>query len=301
MRARAPGSKILMRQVALAACLLCFLTSGVTSYAQAKSFQPTPKDYVQFSKPDQAEGRRILVDFRQRGLLADLYLQFELRVFPRKGETRIVPARLWAGRNDQGPIWRLELSPGDPAQRRLLVQNGQQSALWSWQPSSVAVVASLGLDGLFERLADTDLTAFDLQMPFLYWSDFIFEGVSRVRGRPAHVFLMYPPVEVTARRPELKGVRVYLDTQFNALVQAEQIGAQERSLKSITVLDLKKVEGQWIAKSVDVRDEETRNKTRFAVTQAAVGQSFPPELFDPASLSEAKQPPALDRLSDVGP
>jgi len=255
---------------------------------------------VQFGKPDQAEGRRIIEDFRQRGLPGGMYLEFELQVLPRRGETRTVPARLWTGQNENGPIWRLEIAPGDAvAQQRLLVQNGPQSALWSWRPGFP--VSQPGLDALFGRLADTDLTPFDLQMPFLYWNDFVFEGVARLRGRPAHVFLMYPPSEVTALQPGLTGVRVYLDTQFNALVQAEQIGADNRLLKSITLLDLKKVDEQWIPKSTDVRDEETRNKTRIAVTGAALGLDLLPTLFEPASLGETVQPPAASRIRVVRP
>jgi len=297
--ARAERSNHFKRQVAIAACLLFFVAVATTGYCQSKTYRPPP-NYVQFGKPDQAEGRRIIEDFRLRGLPSGLYLEFELQVMPRRGDGRTIPARLWVGHNESGPIWRLELVPADAsAQRRLLVQNGPQSALWSWRPG--AAVEHLGIDALFERLADTDLTAFDLQMPFIFWNDFVFEGVARIRGRPAHVFLMYPPSEVSAKKPELTGVRVYLDTQFNALVQAEQIGAQDSLLKSMTILDLKKVDEQWIPKSTDFRDDETRNKTRFAVTGAALGLDFLPTLFDPVSLADVVTPPPASRIRIVGP
>jgi len=285
--------------VAVAACLLCFVATGLTGFAQFKTYRPPP-NYVQFGKPDQAEGKRIIEDFRQRGLPADTYLQFELRVLPRVGEERTVPARLWVGRNEKGPIWRIELAPDDAtAKNRLLVQNGPQNALWNWRPNTA--VKQLGVDALFDRLAGTDLTAFDLQMPFLFWNDFVFEGVDRHGGRPTHVFLMYPTAEIIAKRPQLTGVRVYLDTQFNALVQAEQIGAENVVLKSITIRDLKKVDDQWIPKWIDVRDEETRNKTRFAVTGIALGLDLLPALFDPASLGELVQPPPAGRMRVVAP
>lgn len=302
MIARAVRSKDFLRRVAvLATCLFCFLAVPQISSGQSKTYRPPP-NYVQFGKPDQVEGRRIIEDFRQRSLPSDLYFQFEFRVLPRRGEGKTVAARLWIGRNEKGPIWRMELNPADPtAQLRLLVQNGPQSALWSWHPGAITTVKPLGLEALFERLADTDFTAFDLQMPFLYWNDFVFEGVARIRGRPTHVFLMYPPAEITALYPQLTGVRVYLDTQFNVLVQAEQIGADNAVLKSITILDLKKVDEQWIFKSIDVRDEQTRNKTRFAVTHVAARMDFPPRLFEPAVLAEPIQPPPDSRLHSVGP
>lgn len=298
MHTRAARSTFFVRQVAKAACLFFFLAAATAASAQEKIYRPPANNYLQFGKPDQAEGRRILGDFRQTGLPSDMYWEFELRVMPRRGEGKVVPARLWIGRNEKGPIWRVELSPDDAAQNvRLLVQNGPQSALWRWQPGHVGTSAQpLGISGLFEPLAGTDLTAFDLQMPFLFWNDFVFEGLARVRGRPAHVFLLYPPNEVTALHPQLCGVRVYLDTQFKALVQAEQIGAKDVLLKSITILDLKKVDDQWIPKSVDVRDDETRNKTRLAITRAALKLDLLLPMFEPESLGETIQSPAPERL-----
>ena len=50
-------------------------------------------------------------------------------------------------------------------------------------------------------------------------------------------------------------------------------------LKTLSILDLKKIGDQWIVKSVDFRDETTRNKTRFAVTAAALNQNFPSALL----------------------
>src|SRR5690606_33578179 len=114
--------------------------------------------------------------------------------------------------------------------------------------------------------------------------------------RPAHVFLLYPTDAIAAQRPDLAGVRVFLDTQFGALVQFQQIGEEEKVLKSMTVLDLKKVDDQWMVKTIDIRDEATRNKTQFAVTSAALGLDFSGVLFEPSSLSRAINPPPANRL-----
>jgi hypothetical protein len=284
----------------LLACLVVF-SAGLTgeSFAQSHRYRP-PAQYLQLAKPDQAEGRRILEDFRRKGIAGDYYLEFALRVLPRRGDERVVQGRLWGSRNDRGPVSRVILQPGEANERRLLVQNGPDSAVWLW-PGPGGQVATLGSAALFTPLADTDLTAFDLQMPFLYWSDFVFEGVAPVGGRPAHVFLLYPPAEIAAQRPELTGVRVYLDTQFGALVQARQIGEGDRAIKTITVLDLKKVDDQWIVKTIDVRDDATRNKTQFNITGAALGLEFSSGLFDPATLAEMIRPPAATRIRPVGP
>ncbi len=283
------------------ACLVV-LSGLLTGEAMGQShrYRPPPQ-YVQIGKPDQVEGRHILEDFRLKGIAGDYYLEFELRVLPRRGDERVVQARLWGGRNDRGPVSRVVLHPGAGSnETRLLVQNGPDSAVWSW-PGAGAQIAALGSAALFDPLAGTDLTAFDLQMPFLYWNDFVFEGVAPLRGRPAYVFLLYPPAAIAAKKPELAGVRVYLDTQFGALVQARQIGEGDRVLKSITVLDLKKVDGQWIVKTIDVRDEATRNKTQFSVTGAALGLDFSNTLFEPAMLGDNIGPPTAARIRRISP
>ena len=288
------------------ACLVVFCAAlPFEVLAQSRRYRP-PARYIQFSEPDQVEGRKIIESFRQQGIAGDYYLEFNLRVLPRRGDTRVVTGgRFWGGRNETGPVSRVELpATADAAALRLLVQNGAQGAVWVFPPVGIAtttVTEQASAAALFTPLAGTDLTAFDLQMPFLYWGDFVFEGLAPVRGRPAHVFLMYPPEDIAAQRPELAGVRVFLDTQFGALVQAQQIGAEERVLKSITVLDLKKVDDQWMVKTIDLRDEATRNKTQFVVTGAALGLDFSGVIFDPAQLSQPVTPIPPERVRRLAP
>lgn len=246
-----------------------------------------------------------MADFRKLGIAGDYFLEFDLRVLPRRGDEYKVPgARLWGSRNEQGPVSRVEIpgvSGGLP--QRFLVQNGPKGAIWTLPRGENSSTDPVVLDpsALFVPLAETDITPFDLQMPFLFWDDFVFEGVAPAARRPAHVFLMYPPEEIAAQRPDLFGVRVYLDTQFGALVQAEQIGADEKILKTIAVLDLKKVDEQWLPKTIDVRDETTRRKTQFIITGAALRLDFAPALFDPSFLTQAVTPPPPSRVRRLSP
>ena len=79
-------------------------------------------------------------------------------------------------------------------------------------------------------------------------------------------------------------MRVYLDTQFQVLVQAEILGMKGAVEKIISILDLKKVGERWIPKSIDFRNNLTRGKTRFNVNAAALELTLPDEVFDPAKL-----------------
>jgi hypothetical protein len=266
--------------------VLCLLTPS----AEAQKESRPPPNYLQLSPPDQAEGRAIVEGFRRQGIAGEYYLEFELQVLPRHGAEQVLHGRLWGSRNASGPVsrvsvWTAAVGPGSD-EVRLLIQSGPKPQIWRWAEGSAAPVAPLAIEALFEPVAGTDLTAFDLQMPFLYWPEFAYEGLARMHGRPAHQFLFYPPADVAKRNPALRGVRAYLDTQYNALVQAELIGEDNHALKTLSLLDLKKIGDQWIVKSADCRNEATRNKTRLAFTAAALNQQFSKTLFDPASLAE---------------
>lgn len=264
----------------------------------SKSTRPPP-NFVQFGRPDQAEGAKILQEFRGVGIAGDYYLEFELQVRPRRGDEQVFRGQLWGGRSQTGPVSRVVLHGADGAVHRLLIQNGPAPAVWSWSQGQ-AQVAPATLDRLFTPLLpETDLTLFDLEMPYLFWTDFVFEGVSKVRGRAAHTFLLYPPADVAAAYPDLHGVRVQLDTQYHALVNAELIDADNRAYKSLSLLDLKKVDDQWMVKTIDLRNEATRNKTRFQVTKAALGLDLSPAVFTPDALDGTIEPPA--RLVPLGP
>ena len=276
--------------------LLAGLALGaVAGLAQpAKNYRPMP-NYVQFGVPDQAEGRRLMEDFRHLGISGDYYLEFRLRMMPHRGHETVYTGRLWGGRRPEGAYTRLELKEPGGAELRLLILNGPNPQIWSWRPGLLEA-EHLGLADLFKPIPGTVLTPFDLQMPYLYWKEFTYEGLAKVRGRPAYNFLMYPPVDVAKADPVLLGVRVSIDSEYKAMVESKLIGADDRTLKRLSLQELKKVRGQWIVKMVEVRDEASRATTRFSVTGAGLGLSFAGALFSPGALSTDIAPPSGDSV-----
>ncbi len=135
-------------------------------------------------------------------------------------------------------------------------------------------------------------------MPYIYWPDAVLKGVQRVHSRPTHVFLFRPPAAWAAQHPTIGGVRAYFDTQFNAPVQTDLLDKEGYVVRTLSLVDLKKVGDQYIVKSVDLRDEVTRDKTRFQVTAVALGLEFSRVVFEPARLGEPLPPPAVGALTD---
>lgn len=223
----------------------------------------------------------MLEGFRNVGVQGDYWLQFDLRVMPRQGPERDLRGQMFGAPGARGPLTRLIVT--EPA-THFILHGGNDAQAWRWEPGAAGpAAASVPEQDWLAPIVDTDLTLFDLQMPFLRWTDFVYEGVANVRGRPAHAFLLYPPQPLSGPAGRLvpAAVRVFLDTQFSALTQAEWLDAQGKALKSVTVLDLKKVRDQWIVKSIDLRNHTTRAKTRFALTAAALDLQLPDALFQP--------------------
>lgn len=286
--------------IALASLGRAFFVGAILLSSVVAGPAPTTRPGPPLRQPgklDPAEAAQALEQLRHLGIAGNYYFEIKLRIMPRRGAERLIPGKLWGGRSEDGALTRVSLTlPGDVAgaqiERRLLIQNGRRSAVW--RSDSGAAVEMLGVASLFESLVpNAELTAFDLQMPYMYWEKFNYEGIERFRGRPAYVVLLQPPVEFAAKYPKLAGVRVHLDTQFSWPMQTQLIGADGAVLKTMGVTDLKKIGEQWIPKSTDIRDDVSRNKTRLNVTAAALGLEFSRTLFEPGRLAEEIRPPAV--------
>ncbi len=254
--------------------------------------------FLQLSQPDQAEGRKALEEFRRVGIEGEYYLEFDLRVMPRRGDERVLHGKLWGGRNGQGAILRVAITDEAGHEHRLLMQNGENPAVWR---SDSGAETPRQVDAFAPLVDGVELTAFELQMPYIYWPDASLETVSRVRGRPAHVFLFRPPAAWAAAHPEISAVRASLDTQYHAPVQSELLDPTGRALRTLSLVDLRKVGDQYIVKTVDLRNDQTRDKTRFQVTAAALGLEFAGAVFEPAHLSEDIASPSPGQLTRIAP
>ena len=251
---------------------------------------PKPPELAQVGLPDAAEAQQILQQFRQAGIPGEYFLEFEFHGLPRRGDEVVYRGRYWGGRNQHGAINRIEFTDAAGKTTRLLVQNGEQPGIWR---ATGARVTPGDIATSFQPLiAGLEITAFDLQMPFLYWPNGKLDRLARVLGRPAHAFVFPAPPEIKAQQKDLAAVRAFFDTQFNALMRIEYLGAGSKTLKTIALLNFQKVGEQYVPKSFDVRNEVTRDKTRFVVTGAALNLDLAPAVFEPAALAEVIQPPA---------
>jgi len=250
--------------------------------------------------PDRPTALLLLDHFRQSVWAEPIYAEFDLRQMPRRGDEHVFHGRLWGARNEPGFITRIEVDVGAGGfTHRILVQSGPEPAIWVSE-GPVAGVRKDGAD-LAPLAPGLEMNPFDVQMPYLYWLDVDLAGVARIRGRPAFNYVFTPPADFSAANPGIRSVRVYLDTQYDALVQSEVSGAGGNLAKTLSLLELRKVGDRWIPKDVDVRNEATRDKTRLSVTAVAVGIPVGPGAFDPSQLGAPLAKPPRDQVRAVAP
>jgi len=246
------------------------------------------------------DGAAILRTLREAGLEGDYRLRFELRVLPRRGRAQVFSGELWGSHNGAGSVSRVVLYDGEALGadrgnarpvRTLLIQNGAEPQIWVYEAGMATAVRLPQHDWHSPLLAGAEISAFDLLMPYLYWEDCDLEGSDKILGRVADRFLFREPRrEASNEAGDSSGrisVRAYFDQQFHAFLQSKLIAPDGAVTKTLTVRDLQKVSGQWMLKSIDLRNERTRDKTRFEVKQAELGIDLDPRVFEPEFLEEA--------------
>lgn len=273
------------------------LLAAFPAFGQGARDLPRSPGYSQvLVSPEDAQAA--LERLRRSGPAAAFYTDFRLRFLPRRGEERSVPGRMWVGLDGNGvPTMLVNLGTASPV--HLLLRNGPAPELWMWRADGDGAARMLSGGDLFEPLADTQFTPFTLLMPFVYWQDARFEGVRRVRGRPAYSYVFTPQMPFPAEQAGFSSVRAFLDTQFGALGEVAYLGADARPVLTLRILELRRVSGDWVVRSVDLRDDRTGDKTRLEARAVATRVQMPDWLLDPTGLATPLPEPPADRLTSL--
>ena len=283
------------------ACVLAGLTlicSPYISLAQ-RAVQDNLRPSV-MERLDEAEADRLLTLFKAQRLEENFCFKFQLEHKPRRGRTVRYEGIMYGSWNDQGPISRFKVFPDKVGEEssivlspvEIIVQNGLSQKAWIRRQNSEAFVL-IEDSMLFEPILDGVLyTPFDLQMPFVFWNDYKYEGPSRVLSRIGQKFLMFPPSDSLAERDGITGVRVSVDDTYYALLRAEVLRGDNQACSQFTIRGIKKIQDQYIVKEVEMKNLLTKDATTFKVKAASIGLSFDDTIFNPESAARLPQIPA---------
>lgn len=240
---------------------------------------------------DPEEGARRLEAFRSQRLKGDYFFEFELEHRPSKSSRKLrYQGQMWGTWNADGPLTRFVIYPDIKdedvsvaafAPVDLIVQNGPEAGVWRRDASGdFALVEG---DAIFEAvIAGLIYSPFDLQMPFIYWNSYIYEGPSLVgASRVGQRFLMQPPVGSASLASGISGVRISLDDNYNALWRVEVLGSNQLVRSRFSVKSFKKLQEQYIVKRITLTEYPSKDSTSFEVKAASLNLSLAQDLFDP--------------------
>lgn len=250
---------------------------------------------------DEEEAARLLTFFRAQRPTENFCFQFQLLHKPRRGRTVSYKGFMYGSFNEQGPVSRFKLFqekvgnelPGSLSPIEIIVQNGPSPKAWVRHQDS-APFTLIDDDSLFEPIFEGVLyTPFDMQMQFIFWDRYSYEGPSRVLSRIGQNFLMFPPADSLAERNGLHAVRVAIDDTYYALLRAEVLEDEDQVRSRFTVRGIKKIQDNYIVKEIEIKNMITKDATTFKVKAACLGLKFTDSTFDPDDPAELPETAAI--------
>ncbi len=277
LRYRLPGGSL----VSLVLGFLVLVVCSVHPVEAQRAGGEAPSRFMESLDPQAAAEQ--LEDFRNQRLAGDFSFKFVLEHLPRRDRTRYVRGILWGAWVDGTAFTRYLIDPDsgkegpvDPSGSvELIVRSGENGGVWKRSAGKASFV-EVPVEKLRDPVVEGVLySAFDLQMPFVHWESWSYEGPDRLRSRIVQQYDFRPPTEDYG----LQRVRVGIDNDYNAMLLVEVHEGTDTPETAFVVERWKKLQGQWIVRQITLEDAASGDRTRFKVLAAALGLRLSPSAF----------------------
>lgn len=267
------------------------LFSALFCLATCCDLMAQPKNRRPLQDLSAREASDLLAQFRTHRLSGDAIISFELAILPRTMPTRRVSGRLALSWNHRGLVQRVAIlsAPSDSTDstlvREWLLQGGPVPQAWS-RSGSAASFQWLNKAELLQPLViDGYLTPFDLQMPYVYWKHFNYEGVGRLMSRHVHYYRLQPPQSKQSVSP-WPSVRVAIDERYALPLAVQRYDADGALQFEQKIESIQRVSGQTIPKQYIMKSTERGDRVRFVLQSIKLDVTLDPKLFDPLEPSD---------------
>jgi hypothetical protein len=120
---------------------------------------------------------------------------------------------------------------------------------------------TVALDSAIES---TDLTWADLSLSFLWWRGGRIVGTDRAKGRDCYL-VDVPAPAWGADSTGYSRVRLWIDQSLHMLLRADGFDRDDKHVRSLWVRSLKKTEGRWMIKDMEVQGYPSIHRTRLRI------------------------------------
>ncbi|MDP6491064.1 MAG: outer membrane lipoprotein-sorting protein [Kiritimatiellia bacterium] len=117
---------------------------------------------------------------------------------------------------------------------------------------------------LDSAIVPTDLTWADLSLSFLWWRGGRIVGTDRVKGRDCYL-VDVPAPEWGVDSTGYSRVRLWVDQSLHMLLRADGFDAADKQVRSLWVRSLKKTDGRWMIKDMEVQGYPSVHRTRLRI------------------------------------
>ena len=112
-----------------------------------------------------------------------------------------------------------------------------------------------------DSIQGTDVTWLDAMMDFVWWTNPTPDGKEKIKGRNAEIIKVFPAWEMA----DCAYVRIWIDTDQFAVLQATQTDGRGRENKKMWVRSVQKIDGMWVVKDIEVETPGTGHRTKVTV------------------------------------
>jgi serpin B len=154
---------------------------------------------------------------------------------------------------------RMELDWGGAAPAAVYTI-GDESLSVSWSNDTPAYRFSNEANLPTGQILDTGITWADLSFSMLWWPGSVLVGEEKKINRDCYV------VEVSVPGSD-RTMRLWIEKSMGMLLEAQTLDGNRRELRRMRIKSIKKMDGMWVAKDLEVRSTETGSKTTVEISE----------------------------------
>jgi serpin B len=173
-------------------------------------------------------------------------------------------------------------------------QIGDESLNIIWQNNQPSYQFSNTENQPSSEILGTGLTWADLSFSVLWWPGPLLIDETKKMNRECYV------VEVPVPDSE-NTMRLWIEKKMGMLLEVQTFNAQKKELRRMKIKSIKKLDGMWVAKDLEITQTDSSNKTTLQITDLKREKPQPTATaFDPAESINLLTIDLYKRLSSTG-
>lgn len=244
------------------------------------------RDRIQPLTSEQTDAR--WGEFLKFNIATTYRLKFSLTHSPRKGDDV----------EYEGEAYGKPLSPGGFKMRISLWRKTERGKVYDYILQSTqkeSAVWKAGANGKFAELPESQwseplapeiiFSAFDFVTPFKSWNA-KYTRAGRI-GQIVYFFELAAPQKFADK---IGRVEVALSGDFNVAVETRTFAPNGARQKTFSLKSVGKIDGFWVMKEAQIRDEATRNKDTIRFFDGKFGIPIASDIFEPSAAVSRETP-----------